>query len=83
MFHEISALKVVDAVSKRPLSGIRFFNVLAALEYIEHADPVCAKCGTHFTRASIHSIMRAGGGWMLKFPHDCKDFSTGLLPSFA
>jgi hypothetical protein len=51
---------------------MRFFDVLAALDYIENADPVCSACGAQFTRASIHSITSTGGGWMLRFPHDCR-----------
>jgi hypothetical protein len=79
MLHESSALRVVDTVSGLPVYGMRFFDVLAALDYIENADPVCATCGLHFTRASIHSITSSGGGWMLKFPHDCKAGRSRLM----
>ena len=72
MFHEATTLRVIDTISGMPVSGLRFFDVLTALDYIEHADPVCTSCGTRFSRASIHSITSTGGGWMLKFPHECK-----------
>jgi hypothetical protein len=73
MFHEATSLRVIDANSGLPLFAMRFFTVLAALDYLEHSTPTCTACGNSFHRASIHSISSNGnGGWQVRFPHDCK-----------
>ena len=72
MFHESTSLRVIDANNGVPLFAMRFFTVLAALNYLEHSTPQCTVCGSRFDRASIHSISNRAGAWQVRFPHDCK-----------
>ena len=76
MFHESTSLRVIDANNGVPLFAMRFFTVLAALNYLEHSTPQCSVCGNCFDRASIHSISNRAGAWQVRFPHDCKPTPT-------
>ena len=72
MLHDSTSMRVIDTNSGLPLLGMRFFTVLAALDYLEHSTPKCTACGNRFDSASIHSISRCAGAWQVRFPHDCK-----------
>jgi len=72
MLHESTSLRVIDTNNGVPLFAMRFFTVLAALDYLEKSTPKCTACGSSFDRASIHSISSQAGAWQVRFPHDCK-----------
>ena len=76
MLHDSTSLRVIDLNSGLPLMAMRFFTVLAALDYLERSSPKCTACGSSFHKASIHSISSCNGAWQVRFPHDCKPQSA-------
>ena len=73
MIRQSSTSRVIDSVTGQSLSTMTFANVLSVLDRIEHAEPVCTRCGTPCGSAAIHPVATKGGGWELQFPHECRE----------
>jgi hypothetical protein len=63
---------VIDAMTGKPLSRLRFPAIPAALNYLSDAILVCSSCGATFDHSSVRNIVSRQGGWEIAFPHECQ-----------
>jgi len=76
--HTNVSFQVIDVMTGKPLSSLRFPAITAALDYLSDAILVCSSCGVTFDHSSIRNIVNRGGGWEIAFPHECRPTSSSL-----
>jgi hypothetical protein len=67
---------VIDVMTGKPLSSLRFAGIPAALEYLSGAIVMCSSCGRAFDNSSVRKIVNRGTGWEIAFPHECYHASS-------
>jgi len=73
-----ASLSVIDVMTGKPLSSLRFPAIPAALDYLSDAILLCSACGAAFDHSSMRNIVNRGSGWEISFPHQCHPDSAAL-----
>jgi len=70
------SFQVIDVMTGKPLSSLRFPAIPAALDFLSDAILMCSACGVAFDHSSVRNIVNRGSGWEISFPHECRPASS-------
>jgi hypothetical protein len=70
------SVAVIDVMTGKALSSLRFPNIPAALDFLSDAIIMCSSCGVAFEHSSVRNIVNRGNGWEISFPHECRPASS-------